>query len=203
MATGRDNYTWPEIVLVLAVMVFALKGTRKMDARTQQIATYYGIDYGWAAEVVKTSRELGTNPWWLAAVISLESTWQPEARNDVTDATGLIQFIPSTARSLGTTVDIIRDMSVRDQFRLIRRYFGREHSGRTTYPTFQTIAMQVFYPAARSWDRDREFSARVQESNPNIRTVGDYLDYAERRLPREMRSDVDSQATIDVAWVQA
>ena len=62
--------------------------------------------------------------------------------------------------------------------------------------------MQVFYPAARSWPRDRLFPETVREANPNIQTVGDYLEYAERRLPREMRQDADSQATIDVTWTQ-
>ena len=105
-----DQFTGSEILLFLGILFFALKGTRQVNAETQAIATYYGIQYSWAEEVVKTARELGTNPWWLAAVLALESTWRPDARHPVSDATGLIQFIPPTARSLGTTVDQIRDM---------------------------------------------------------------------------------------------
>jgi soluble lytic murein transglycosylase-like protein len=37
----------------------------------------------------------------LYKLINFESTWDPEARNEISGARGLIQFMPSTARDMG------------------------------------------------------------------------------------------------------
>ncbi|MGC8160121.1 transglycosylase SLT domain-containing protein, partial [Salmonella enterica] len=61
---------------------------------------------------VKTiSTELGINHNWLMFVMWFESKLNPQAVNPISGATGLIQFMPSTARSLGTTTDVLRRMS--------------------------------------------------------------------------------------------
>ena len=83
-----DQFTRGEIALFLGILFFALKGTQTVNREAQAIAEFYGIPYSWANEVVKTAAQLGTNPWWLAAVISLESTWQLAPRNETTNATG-------------------------------------------------------------------------------------------------------------------
>jgi len=75
-------------------------------------------------------------PKWLAAIIDFESnrTWSPSVRNATSGATGLIQFLPSTARNLGTTVDALAAMSFANQLEYVKKYFqqigvvGKIHS---------------------------------------------------------------------------
>ena len=169
--------------------MLAIQGLGPRDERIDQIAEYYGIDPSWAAETVRTAKNLGMDPWWLAAVISFESQWVPNIKNPRSSATGLIQFVEPTARRLGTTTAQIAEMTVRQQFRLIGEYFGPSFSGRSSYPTLQSVAMQVFYPAARAWPRERAFpfDADTAEANRGIVTVDDYMRRVEQRLPTSMR----------------
>ena len=59
----------------------------------------------------------------IAGVISHESGFRPNAKNPVGTATGLIQFIESTARSLGTTTAALAKMSAVQQLPYVERYF--------------------------------------------------------------------------------
>lgn len=53
------------------------------------------------AELTATARKLGVSADSLHRLISFESGWDPQARNKYSGARGLIQFMPSTARSMG------------------------------------------------------------------------------------------------------
>lgn len=89
--------------------------------------------------------ELGVEPRWLLAVMAFESKLEPSEVNRLSRATGLIQFMPSTAKKLGTTVEALRTMTRLEQLPYVRRYFapfrGRMGSYLDTY-------LAVFWPAA-------------------------------------------------------
>ena len=53
-------------------------------------------------KVIKISRELGIDPNWLMFVMWFDSRLNPKAVNQTSMAGGLIQFMPSTAKALGT-----------------------------------------------------------------------------------------------------
>lgn len=61
----------------------------------------------------------------LAGVISAESRFDASAVNDATGATGLIQFMPQTAQSLGTTTAALRRMSLRAQLPFVEKFYAR------------------------------------------------------------------------------
>jgi len=81
---------------------------------------------------VRLAREGGFDPSWLMACIKFESNFNPEARNPHSSASGLIQFMESTAEGLDTTIEAIRSMSSMEQLEMVdayfRPYFGRIHS---------------------------------------------------------------------------
>jgi hypothetical protein len=52
-----------------------------------------------------------------------ESGVNPKARNKSSGATGLIQFMPDTARSLGTTTDDLMNMTAVEQLDYVYKYF--------------------------------------------------------------------------------
>lgn len=58
----------------------------------------------------------------LMAVINAESGFNPKARNKYSGATGLIQFMPKTAKGLGTTIDELKNMSTLEQLDYVEQY---------------------------------------------------------------------------------
>ncbi len=77
----------------------------------------------------------GFDPSWLMACIAFESgrSFSPAIRNAAgSGATGLIQFLPSTAVRLGTTVDALARMTAEEQMDYVDKYFapyvGRLHT---------------------------------------------------------------------------
>jgi hypothetical protein len=93
--------------------------------------------------------KLSLNPDYLAAVIAFESGFDPAAKNPLSDASGLIQFMPGTASKLGTTTANIRAMSAEEQVPLVERYM-RELIGLSNISRVKTLTdtyMTVFAPA--------------------------------------------------------
>jgi len=82
--------------------------------------------------VIRLAREGGFDPSHLMACMKFESNFNPEARNPNSSASGLIQFMESTAEGLDTTIEAIRSMSAMEQLEMVdayfRPYFGRIHS---------------------------------------------------------------------------
>lgn len=59
----------------------------------------------------------------LAGVMKIESGFNPAATNPTGGATGLIQFMPSTAERLGTTTAALRAMRAEDQLDYVAAYY--------------------------------------------------------------------------------
>lgn len=118
------------------------------------------------AKVVSIANEIGIDPGWLMAIMYFESRLSPTAENPYTKATGLIQFMPSTARGLGTTVEDLRLMSNVRQLDYVRLYFlpfkGKLKKLSDTY-------LAVFYPALIGKPGDYILPSKVQEQNPVFR----------------------------------
>lgn len=95
--------------------------------------------------LVEVCAEINAVPSYVAAVIAFESHFAPAIRNPVSGATGLIQFMPATAKRLGTTTDEIAAMTAVEQLDLVSRYFaafkGKLRSVSDHY-------MAVLWPAA-------------------------------------------------------
>jgi len=75
-------------------------------------------------ELQAVAERLQTQPAWLLNVMANESLFNPAARNPRPGqtASGLLQFIESTARRMGTTTEAIRRMRPVEQLRLVERY---------------------------------------------------------------------------------
>ncbi len=71
------------------------------------------------------STRLGIDPNWLMAVMHFESRLNPGAVNPYSGATGLIQFMPQTAKSLGTTTEALKTMGFAGQLPYVERYYAR------------------------------------------------------------------------------
>ncbi len=71
----------------------------------------------------KIANALGVDSKHLVAIMKQESGVNPAAVNKMSGATGLIQFMPATAASLGTTTAELKNMSAVEQLDYVYKYF--------------------------------------------------------------------------------
>ncbi len=103
---------------------------------------------GFRSALAEMALGLGLDPSFIAACMAIETgrTYSPSIRNPFTGATGLIQFMPSTARAMGTTVEALANMSATAQLEYVKRFF-RPHVGRIRSNVPGDYYLAVFYPA--------------------------------------------------------
>lgn len=98
-------------------------------------------------KVIQIAANLKTDPNFLMAVMSFETggSFSPSIRNRFTNATGLIQFMPKTAKGLGTTLEELAKMSQLRQLDFVELHF-MPFRGRLK--TLEDAYMAVLYPVA-------------------------------------------------------
>ncbi len=96
-------------------------------------------------KVISVSNKLGIDPNWLMAVMYIESSLDHTKVNSSSGATGLIQFLPSTALSLGTSTNELKAMSNIDQMDYVYKYL-RQYKSKMN--SFVDVYFAVFFPAA-------------------------------------------------------
>lgn len=99
------------------------------------------------AKVEEVAQAVGTSASWLMAVMAFETgrTFSSRIVNATSRATGLIQFLPSTAAGLGTSVEDLRALEPEDQLEWVGRYL-MPYRGRLE--GLADLYMAVFYPKA-------------------------------------------------------
>jgi hypothetical protein len=139
---------------------------------------------------------LGFTPDWLMAVMYSESGFNPAIKNPMGGATGLIQFMPATAKWLGTSTDELAKMSRARQLDFVELYFskwGKKTLGKVK--EFADLYLLTFYPKALidAWPDSRQFSAQVYAQNRGIDldkdkiiTVGEFKKWATNRVIKKL-----------------
>lgn len=98
--------------------------------------------------VIWIGNDLGFDPNLLMDCMAFESaeTFRADIRNAAgSGATGLIQFMPRTATSLGTSVDELAKMAPEDQLNYVWKYF-RPYAGKIK--TLDDMYMAILWPRA-------------------------------------------------------
>lgn len=108
---------------------------------------------------------------WLMIVIRFESanTFLPYVKNDASGAVGLIQFLPSTAISLGTTVLALSKMSAVEQLTYVEKYL-LPYKGKMS--NLYDVYLAVFAPAYLG----RSDAQKVYSSPSSAYTANSALD---------------------------
>lgn len=101
--------------------------------------------FQFAEKVRYISDLLGIDPNWLMWVMFFESSLNHRAVNSATGATGLIQFMPSTAISMGITTADLLQMSNVEQLDYVYLYL-KPYAGRMN--CMIDVYFAVFFPLA-------------------------------------------------------
>lgn len=102
-------------------------------------------------EVDRVAQRFGFNPNALLGLMASESGLNPQARNSNGGATGLIQFMPKTARGLGTTTDELIQMSRAQQMMWVEKYF-EPYASNLAGASAGKLYAYVFLPGRASRD---------------------------------------------------
>lgn len=103
------------------------------------------------------SDELNINPDWLLMVMFLESGINHRAVNKTGGATGLIQFMPSTAAWLGTTTTALLQMSNVEQLDFVYKYYLPY---KNKLNSFTDLYLVTFFPIALGKDDNYVFQTK-------------------------------------------
>lgn len=138
-------------------------------------------------KVKSISNKLLIDPDWLMAVMWKESRLNEKAVNPKGGATGLIQFMPATAQSLGTTTAALKTMTNVQQLDYVYKYYKPYITKLNSYPD---LYLATFFPAALGKADDyilqtsKLSAAAIAEANPGIDlnkdrkiTVGEFKRY--------------------------
>lgn len=135
-------------VLASAIVSFNLNSTFDDDDDLLRVKGAHKTTKAFRKKVIEVAKRIKANPLFLMAVMSFESaeTFSPSIKSFAgSGATGLIQFLPSTARGLGTTVDKLARMSAVEQLDWVEKYFKQF---RGPFKTLEDTYMAVLFPRA-------------------------------------------------------
>ena len=120
-----------------------------IQMKTRRVAWGAKVSAEFLAKAVRIAYEIGADPSDFMASMAFETggTFSPSIVNRASGATGLIQFMPSTAIALGTTVAALARMTDIEQLDWVKKYFVQNgYAGRIG--TLPDLYMAILWPKA-------------------------------------------------------
>jgi hypothetical protein len=116
----RRDWQLTQVQLERLAMAFAAAAVEDME-----LAWGKKVTAPFKRKVIEISAELGIDPNYLMAAMAFESarTFSANIQNSLSGAVGLIQFMPATAKGLGTSTAALKKMTPLGQLDYVRRYF--------------------------------------------------------------------------------
>jgi hypothetical protein len=130
-------------------------------------------------KVESISASLGYNPNWLMAVMHSETggKYTANVRNPISGATGLIQFMPSTATWLGTSTIALAAMSRTTQLDYVYKYYQRWQQAGKVAKSYTDLYMITFYPYAVGKPDSFILGSEVSETRARSIAAQNNFDY--------------------------
>lgn len=123
--------------------------------------TYYNkggsIDAAFQKKLEEVAKRLKVKPSDLLGIMKHESGLKASAVNPYTGATGLIQFMPATAKRMGTSVEALKNMSALEQLDYVEKFY-KPVAGKAK--DIGDLYMFTFLPAAVGKPDDFVLGAR-------------------------------------------
>jgi predicted nucleic acid-binding Zn-ribbon protein len=115
VGNGSDTYVYDESNYDSAAV-------SALEQKWSKIAKKQGLDTKFFQKVTAIAKDLKCDPNALLSVMNSESGLNSSAVNKNGGATGLIQFMPSTAKAYGTTTQQLAKMSAYDQLDYVAKF---------------------------------------------------------------------------------
>jgi soluble lytic murein transglycosylase-like protein len=159
------------------------------------------------AKVIAISSRVNINPNWLMALINSESagTFSPSILNGAgSGAVGLIQFMPATARSLGTSTEALARMSNVEQLDWVEKYikYTMGYLRVKQLADYDDLYFLIFYPAAIGKPDNWAFPQTIYRQNAGVDmdkdgviTVADFKEFIRRKIPTLLQLEFLGQST--------
>jgi len=129
------------VLLVCMIFLFRAAGYKyQWENYGKPIVTEEFLD-----KVSDISDQLDTDPDYLMAVMAFESQLDHTRVNRLSGATGLIQWMPDTAKELGTTTEELKNMTAIEQLDYVYKYL-KPYKGKLR--KISDLYMAVLWPAA-------------------------------------------------------
>lgn len=169
--------------------------------KTRRIAWGAKVSAEFLAKATRIAYEIGADPSDFMACMAFETggTFSPSVVNKASGATGLIQFMPSTARALGTTTELLALMSDVEQLDWVKKYFVQNgYAGRIG--NLPDLYMAILWPKAIGKDpdyvliRDEDGKAYIQNKGLDLNADGNITkieaaDLVRQRLALGLRDE--------------
>lgn len=132
-----------------STLITGIKNVKELEkplAPTGDLAWGQNVDEEFRIKAKTVAASVGLNPDYLMSIMAFETgeSFSPSKRNPYSGATGLIQFLASTAAGLGTTTSALASMTAVKQLDYVQSYF-RPYSGRMN--NLGDAYMAVLWPA--------------------------------------------------------
>jgi hypothetical protein len=119
----------------------------------EQAEYYVGDVRSFERKVREIADMLGVYPEWLMVVMYSESKFNPGVRNHKgSGATGLIQFMPSTASELSVSLERLRNMDAIQQLEYVYLYLQNVRERYGDFDSLTDLYLSILYPKARKQD---------------------------------------------------
>jgi len=168
---------------------FDLPVTPPTGGTTDSLAWGAKVSNEFRTKVRNIARELNCDPNHLMAAMAFETneTFSPSIRNPYSGATGLIQFISSTAQKLGTTTAALAAMTAERQLDYVKRYM-QPYTNRLN--SVEDVYMAILWPKA------------VGQSNSTV-LMTRYSNDAGNRLAYEQNAPLDANRDGNITKAEA
>lgn len=148
-----------------------------MNAELKPLAWGAHVQPAFRRKVREICERLRIDPSWLMACMAFETgrAFTADVRNGAgSGATGLIQFMPSTAAAMGTSTDALARMSAYRQLEWVEKYFAPR---RGRLKTLEDVYMAILWPAAIGKPSTHVLFDRADEDHPKRYVQNAGLDY--------------------------
>lgn len=128
----------------------AANGKKSDNGKVKGVPTPWSTDTAFIAKVKQVSQAINCNYIDLLVCMANETgaTFDPGLVNSI-GATGLIQFMPTTAKGLGTTTDSLKELSRVDQLDWVLKFYQYfKFTTKAPTPKIQDLYNCIFWPAA-------------------------------------------------------
>lgn len=138
-----------------------------------QAETYTQNPTDFEQKVREVAAKLYIPAEWLMSVMHSESRFDASVANHKgSGATGLIQFMPSTAKDFNTTVEKLRNMNHVEQLDYVYAYLDAKRQQYGDYQSLTELYLAILYPAALADKEDYCFSLYSKGSTAYKQNVG-------------------------------